>query len=172
MNHASDLNPYPHQAGAALITSLIIVFVIAILGVAIAKQVINMRQASSAHYDQTISFTNAESALWQGEAVIAQHAYSSAISTYTRSAFVDTNGNVDNNWWHQDSNWQSATEVTHNGASIPGSPVYIIEDMGIEQVLAMDNSNRPKRRFLRITAKASGKGEAVSYMQSNYAIME
>lgn len=156
------------QRGAALITSLIILIVISILGVAIGKQVISLRKNSSSHYDQTLSFANAESGLWEAEAVIAESAYASvALSTYTEEAFAS------DTWWQTGANWVSASVVTQDNTNIPGDPSYLIEDMGIpNDGLDMSNPNQLKRRILRVTASADGMGEATSFMQSYYAIKE
>lgn len=156
------------QRGAALITSLIILVVISTLGIAIGKQVISLRKNSSSHYDQTISFANAESAFWEAEAVIAENAYTSvALATYVEVA------NANNTWWHNDDNWVSASVVTQNGTAIQGEPTYMIEDMGVGfDGGNMGEANKRKRRILKITAKANGMGDAVSYMQSYYAIRE
>lgn len=156
----------PQQRGAALITSLIIVLVISILGVAIGKQVISLQKSSSSHYDQTLSFINTESAREEAEATIIKLAYSAALPTYARTAFTNEN------WWQNEENWASGAVVTKNNAAITGTPTFIIEDMGAQQVLGMHAENQLKRRFLRITAKADGKGDAVSYTQSYYAIMD
>lgn len=153
------------QRGAALITSLIIVLIVSVLGVAISKQVISLRKSSSSHYDQTLSFANAESGLGEAEAVIAENAYSAARSTYSTTAFAD------DNWWQGD-NWASGAVVTQNSIAISGNPTFMVEDMGTVQELTPSGGNNYKRRFFRITTKANGQGDAISYMQSYYAIMD
>lgn len=156
------------QRGAALITSLIIVLIVSVLGVAISKQVISLRKSSTAHYDQTLSFANAESGLGEAEAFIVDNVYSAALSTYSTTAFTS------DNWWQNGASWASATVVTQGGNAIAGNPTYMIEDMGTTQKLTTSGGggNNYKRHFFRITAKANGKGDAVSYMQSYYAIID
>lgn len=160
------------QQGAVLLTSLVIVFIIAILGTAIGHQVLLQRKMSTSHYDQTLSFINANSALAEGEAVISENAYSGtnrlsldaedsvAVAKFTKAT-----------WWTDKDNWVSAVGLKNNNTPITGNPAYIIEDLGLVPTPSMDN-HQQKRHFYRVTAKAQGKGEASSFVQSHYVVME
>ncbi|MEJ6079753.1 hypothetical protein MT391_14610 [Vibrio sp. 1-Bac 57] len=152
------------QYGAALITSLLMVLVISILGVAVSKQVIALRRVSSVNYDHISSVNNAESALSEAHKFILfnylepENLKGNLVTDTTRS----------DNWWHQESNWQNQKIVS---IGLEGSPVYLLQDDGLDESLML-GTNAIQRRFYRVTAKAQGKGQAVAYLQSYYAILE
>lgn len=151
------------QKGAALITSLLIVLVISILGVAVSQQVIALRKVSTANYDYSLSINNAESALYEAGAVINNNVLSPDVLKA-----LATEEKVASNWWRDDNEWASAAVVTE---VTEGGPAYLIEDSGIDGAIQMDR-NDPKRRLYRVTARAAGKGEATAFLQAYYATME
>jgi type IV pilus assembly protein PilX len=148
------------QRGAALITSLIFVLVISTLGISIAKQVINQRKMSSSHYDQMVTFSDAESGIQDGEAVI--ELYATDLATLISQPGVTSAAFATDDWWKKNSNWANAATATNGGVPLHGTPIYIIENMGV------DNG----RRFFRVTARSTGTGGANSFLQTTYAILE
>lgn len=148
------------QRGAALITALIFIIVISTLGISIAKQVINQRNVSSSHYDQIITFSNAESGIQEAEAIIEQNSASIALILGLPGV---TSTALATNWWKTDANWTSAATATDGGGNaLQGNPEYIIEDMGSEN----------GRHFYRVTTRATGPSGATSFLQTTYAILE
>jgi len=150
------------QYGAALITSLLMVLVISILGVAVSQQVIALRRVSSVNYDHVSSVNNAESALSEAHKFIL---FNYLEPENLKGDPVTTSAD---NWWHLESNWQNKKTVNN---ALEGSPVYLLQDDGLDESLML-GTNAIQRRFYRVTAKAQGKGQAVAYLQSYYAILE
>jgi Tfp pilus assembly protein PilX len=166
-----NLKSINFQSGAALITALVVVFVIAILGTAIGLQVVSLSKNSTSNYDKTISFANADSAVAEGGATLLIDAYTSAgVPTTVVDEYIS------DTWWTVDSNWSSdGVEVTNSGSSIQGTPTYIIEDLGVAESsldMAASASSLPERHFYRVTGKANGKGDASTFIQATYAIWE
>lgn len=164
------------QQGMALIMSLVMVVIIAMIGIAIAQQVTSGRKSSAVHQDHSMSFSRATSGVNEAEFVVRQQAY------HTDALLnPDTPNNLvapafaSDTWWQDDSNWVSANKLTvvsdAGGNSLAGQPSYIIEDGGVDSGLVL-GVKVPKRRFLRITSKAEGEGGAVTYLQSYVAFME
>lgn len=153
------------QRGAALITSLLMVLVIAILGIAVGQQVISLRKVSAINYDNIIGRNNAQSALSEGLSVLEENSLDpDALSALAIDLKSDTS------WWRSDSNWSSATTVSNVNV---GEPMYLIEDAGTDQInLEMDDTGKIERHFYRVTAKAQGKGEALAFLQSYYVTVE
>jgi Tfp pilus assembly protein PilX len=151
------------QRGAALITSLLIVLVISILGVAVGQQVIALRKVSTANYDYTLSINNAESALSEADDVINSNFLSPDVIQGLSVDLIATN-----NWWRNNGQWVSAAVVTD---VTEGSPAYLIENAGLDGGIQI-GTNAIQRRFYRVTAKAQGKGDTTAFLQSYYAILE
>ncbi len=161
------------QHGIALLSALITVLIVSVLGVAIGKQVLDERRNSTLYYDHTSSLIRAESALTEARAVITENdpSISSRLDpddedTLLVAAFSS------GNWWQTESNWGAAVEVTKSSnALLAGTPVYVLEDAGTEPQLDLGR-NLPVRRFIKITARASGLGSAESVLQATVAVME
>lgn len=151
-----------NQDGAALITSLLMVLVLSILGIAVGQQVVALRNISSKNYDQTLSMNNAESGLSEAHKLFeANYLSPDLIESIT---LFTTDG-----WWRTEANWNEATVVS----DVPeGNPSYLIEDAGLEDSLMMGDASQIQRHFYRVTAKAKGKGDAVAFLQSYYATLE
>ena len=151
------------QSGIALITALLMVFIISILGVAVSQQVISLRKVSTVNYDNTIGLNNAESALAE-----ADNFFSVNAEQPEQLKLSAVNLKSDLNWWHLDSHWIGAATVS---SVTEGNPQYLIEDiesgaggqMGTDEV---------QPHYYRVTAKGQGKGEAVAYLQSHYLVLE
>ena len=162
------------QQGIALITALVIVFVIAILGTAIGHQVFTLGKMSTNDYDQIMSFANADSAVSEGGAIIMENAYatSSAVLTLgaTGAAVIAEFPNA--TWWTTSTNWNGAHHLTNNGTALSGDPLYIIEDVGSASSNLDMSTSVASRHFFRVTSKANGKGDATTFIQANYAIWE
>ncbi|MGY5450851.1 pilus assembly PilX family protein [Agarivorans sp. MS3-6] len=164
------------QAGMALIMSLIMVVIIAMIGVAIAQQVTSGRKNAAVHQDHSMSFARATSGINEAEYIVRKEAYheDAKLNLATANNLV-TPAFASDEWWHADGNWVAANKMTTvtnvGGADLEGSPSYIIEDGGVDSGLVLGVSI-PKRRFLRITSKAEGAGGAVTYLQSYVAFME
>ena len=156
------------QTGAALITSLLIVLVVSILGVAASQQITSLRKVTAVNYDNTLSFNNAESALAEAYGVLDENKYApDDLAIYTSGTI-----NTTNNWRHDNNNWSSGKQVS---GLTEGAPTYLIEDAGTSAGFSggiMLDTNEFVRHFYRATAKAQGKGEAVTYLQSYYATVE
>ncbi|MDO6763460.1 hypothetical protein [Agarivorans sp. 1_MG-2023] len=173
------------QRGMALIMSLVMVVIIAMIGIAIAQQVSSGRKSSAVHQDHSMSFSRATSGIHEAEFVVRQQAYHEdallnpdTANNLVTPAFTHTQGGVvvsNDEWWQDKDNWvvgNKMTSVTDSaGSSLAGEPRYIIEDGGVDSGLVL-GVNVPKRRFLRITSKAEGTGGAVTYLQSYVAFME
>lgn len=158
-------NSIKQQIGAALITSLLMVLVIAILGIAVGQQVISLRKVSAINYDNVIGRNNAQSALSEGLSVLEEN----SLDPDTLSELAQELQS-DSNWWRTESNWASATSVTSINI---GDPQYLIEDAGTDEInLEMDSTGKIERHFYRVTAKAQGKGEAIAFLQSYYVTVE
>jgi Tfp pilus assembly protein PilX len=164
------------QQGMALIMSLIMVVIIAMIGIAIAQQVTSGRKSSAVHQDHSMSFSRATSGVNEAEFVVRQQAYHSdaLLNPDTPNNLVAPAFNSDT-WWQDENNWSAANKMTvvtdAGGNLLAGSPRYIIEDGGVDSGLVL-GVQVPKRRFLRITSKAEGEGGAVTYLQSYVAFME
>ncbi|WP_221074998.1 pilus assembly PilX family protein [Agarivorans aestuarii] len=164
------------QQGMALIMSLVMVVIIAIIGIAIAQQVTSGRKSSAVHQDHSMSFSRATSGVNEAEFVVRQQAYhtDALLNPDTPNNLV-TPAFASDTWWQDSSNWSTANKVTvvtdAGGNLLAGSPRYIIEDGGVDSGLVL-GVQVPKRRFLRITSKAEGEGGAVTYLQSYVAFME
>ncbi|WP_413692308.1 pilus assembly PilX family protein [Pseudoalteromonas sp. KJ10-2] len=144
-------NQFVKQRGTALITSLLMVVVIAILGVAVSQQVISLRKTTTANYDQTLSLNSAESTLAAAYSVMSDN----FLDPPTLQALaVDINTGA--NWWKNDSNWSSATAISDLITAGTETPSYLIEDDGTGG-LAVGTGDLTKR-FYRVTVKAQGKG--------------
>ncbi|RBW46831.1 hypothetical protein DS885_06175 [Psychromonas sp. B3M02] len=158
-------NQFVKQRGTALITSLLMVVVIAILGVAVSQQVISLRKTTTANYDQTLSLNSAESTLAAAYSVMSDN----FLDPPTLQALaVDINTGA--NWWKNDSNWSSATAISDLITAGSETPSYLIEDDGTGG-LAVGTGDLTKR-FYRVTVKAQGKGNSVAYLQSYYITLE
>lgn len=158
-------NQFVKQRGTALITSLLMVVVIAILGVAVSQQVISLRKTTTANYDQTLSLNSAESTLAAAYSVMSDN----FLDPPTLQALaVDINTGT--NWWKNDSNWSSATAISDLITAGTETPSYLIEDDGTGG-LAVGTGDLTKR-FYRVTVKAQGKGNSVAYLQSYYITLE
>lgn len=158
-------NQFVKQRGTALITSLLMVVVIAILGVAVSQQVISLRKTTTANYDQTLSLNSAESTLAAAYSVMSDN----FLDPPTLQALaVDINTGA--NWWKNDSNWSSATAISDLITAGTETPSYLIEDDGTGG-LAVGTGDLTKR-FYRVTVKAQGKGNSVAYLQSYYITLE
>lgn len=167
-----NLTDIKRQRGAALVTSLVIVLVISILGVGIARQVIAQRKVSSSHYDQTVTFVDAESGLAEGEAVIADNAANpSLLLPSAATPLVVTQFTVDT-WWQNPDQWASAAVATNAGVALHGSPSYLIEDGGLEDEHDLSKKSASRRHYFRVTARVARAQGATSFVQSYYAIME
>ncbi|BEU04904.1 hypothetical protein OAG1_37040 [Agarivorans sp. OAG1] len=164
------------QQGMALIMSLVMVVIIAMIGIAIAQQVTSGRKGSAVHQDHSMSFSRATSGVNEAEFVVRQQAYhtDALLNPDTPNNLV-TPAFASDTWWQDNSNWSAANKVTAvtdaGGNSLAGTPRYIIEDGGVDSGLVL-GVQVPKRRFLRITSKAEGEGGAVTYLQSYVAFME
>ena len=151
------------QRGTVLISSLLIVFVISMLGIAAALQVVSLRKVSAVNYDHILSINNAESALSEAHSIISANYLSPNVIKDLSIELKETS-----NWWRTDANWSAATVV--NSVS-EGAPAYLIEDSGTSESLMM-GTNNIKRRFYRVTARANGKGQSLAFLQSYYAMLE
>ncbi|GLS89542.1 hypothetical protein GCM10007916_06090 [Psychromonas marina] len=154
------------QRGAALITSLLIVVVISILGVAVGKQVIALKKVSTVNYDYTLSLDHAESALATVGSVFDANITSpdviEALSTPLQAG----------SWWRDINNWGAATDVTQV-EDVAVSPAYLIEDSGLDTInLAIGDPTVIRMHYYRVTARAQGKGESVAFLQAYYATPE
>ena len=164
------------QQGMALIMSLVMVVIIAMIGIAIAQQVTSGRKSSAVHQDHSMSFSRATSGVNEAEFVVRQQAYhtDALLNPDTPNNLV-TPAFASDTWWQDNSNWSTANKVTvvadAGGNALAGQPSYIIEDGGVDSGLVL-GVKVPKRRFLRITSKAEGEGGAVTYLQSYVAFME
>ncbi len=166
------------QQGMALIMSLIMVVIIAMIGIAIAQQVTSGRKSSAVHQDHSMSFSRATSGVNEAEFVVRQQAYhtDALLNPDTPNNLV-TPAFASDTWWQDNSNWSTANKVTAltdaGGNLLAGSPRYIIEDAGYDANSILDLSSKvPKRRLLRITSKANGEGGAITYLQSYVAFVE
>ncbi|GAB1623632.1 hypothetical protein AAOGI_36820 [Agarivorans albus] len=173
------------QQGMALIMSLVMVVIIAMIGIAIAQQVTSGRKSSAVHQDHSMSFSRATSGVHEAEFVVRQQAYHTDAllnpdtpNNLVTPAFTKVEGGItvsDDEWWQDDGNWVAANKVTvvsdAGGNALAGQPSYIIEDGGVDSGLVL-GVKVPKRRFLRITSKAEGEGGAITYLQSYVAFME
>ncbi|MDN2662757.1 hypothetical protein [Psychromonas sp. 14N.309.X.WAT.B.A12] len=156
---------YKKQCGTALITSLLMVVVIAILGIAVSQQVISLRKTTTANYDQTLSLNSAESTLSAAYSVMSEN----FLDPPTLQALaVDINTGT--NWWKNSNNWSGATAISSLISAGSETPSYLIEDDGTGG-LAVGTGNLTKR-FYRVTVKAQGKGNSVAYLQSYYITLE
>lgn len=157
-----------NQKGTALVTSLLMVLVISILGIAVGQQVISLRKVSTANYDHTLSLNNAESALAE-----ANNFFNAYIIDPDGLEMAAVNLNPTAHWWRTDSNWASSVAVSNVSE---GNPVYLMENAGYEFDGAEDKldpaSKQVYRHYYRVTAKGQGKGEAVAYLQSYYMTLE
>ncbi|WP_432460759.1 pilus assembly PilX family protein [Agarivorans sp. QJM3NY_25] len=167
---------FQRQYGMALIMSLIMVLIIAMIGVSITQQVSSGRKNSAIYQDHTVSYARANSGIWEAEQMVKEQAYSvdALLKPTTANSLVAAKfGSAD--WWQTNSNWDTAHKMVvvkdANGQALAGEPRYIIEDAGVDSGLVL-GVNIPKRRFLRITARAQGEGGAVTYLQSYVAFME
>ncbi|MEE1674510.1 hypothetical protein SNR37_003953 [Agarivorans aestuarii] len=164
------------QQGMALIMSLVMVVIIAMIGIAIAQQVTSGRKSSAVHQDHSMSFSRATSGVNEAEFVVRQQAYhtDALLNPDTPNNLV-TAAFASDTWWQDNNNWTSAPKlavVTDSyGNALAGQPSYIIEDGGVDSGLVL-GAKVPKRRFLRITSKAEGEGGAITYLQSYVAFME
>jgi len=156
---------YNKQRGTALITSLLMVVVIAILGVAVSQQVISLRKTTTANYDQNLSLNSAESTLSAAYSVMSEN----FLDPPTLQALaVDINTGA--NWWKNSNNWSDATAISGLISAGSETPSYLIEDDGTGG-LAVGTGDLTKR-FYRVTVKAQGKGNSVAYLQSYYITLE
>ncbi|MGJ8581161.1 MAG: pilus assembly PilX family protein [Psychromonas sp.] len=153
------------QRGTALITSLLMVFVIAILGVAVSQQVISLRKTTTANYDQTLSLNSAESTLAAAHSVISDN----FLDPPTLQSLA-TDINTTDKWWKDSDNWSTATSLSTSISAGTVTPSYLIEDDGTGG-LAVGTGDLTKR-FYRVTVKAQGKGNSVAYLQSYYITLE
>ncbi|WP_427976697.1 pilus assembly PilX family protein [Agarivorans sp.] len=164
------------QQGMALIMSLVMVLIVALIGVAIAQQVISGRKNSAVYQDHATSFVRATSGINEAEFVVRREAYAPAarLNPNTANNLLADQFESDN-WWQNDAKWVAANKLVNvtnaAGNNLQGQPRYIIEDAGVDAGLVM-GLKVPKRRFVRITARAEGEGGAVSYLQSYVAFME
>lgn len=158
-----DYNAIRKQRGIALITALLIVLVISILGVAVGQQVVALRKVSTSNYDYTLGINNAESALLEAGDTITSNFLSPDVIKGLSIDLITTA-----NWWRNENKWASAAVVT--GVS-EGNPSFLIEDVGLDGSVMLDTKD-PKRRLYRVTARATGKGEATAFLQAHYATME
>jgi len=153
------------QSGTALITSLLMVVVVAILGVAVSQQVISLRKTTTANYDQNLSLNSAESTLSAAYSVMSEN----FLDPPTLQALaVDIHTGA--NWWKNSDNWSGATAISDLISAGTETPSYLIEDDGTGG-LAVGTGDLTKR-FYRVTVKAKGKGDSVAYLQSYYITLE
>ncbi|WP_298943407.1 PilX N-terminal domain-containing pilus assembly protein [uncultured Psychromonas sp.] len=153
------------ENGAALITSLLMVLVISILGVAVSQQVIASRKVSSASYDQNLSFNSAESTLATAHSVIAENFLDPPTLL---SLAIDKN--TTSNWWRTDANWNAAIALSSTISEGSVTPSYLIENDGTGGLAV--GTGELSKRFYRVTVKAQGKGDSVAFLQSYYVTLE
>ena len=153
------------EHGAALITSLLMVLVISILGVAVSQQVIALRKISTANYDQTLSFNSAESTLAAAHSVIAEN----FLEPSTLLSLAN-DINTDVTWWRSDANWSSATTLSSTISEGSVTPSYLIENDGTGGLAV--GTGALSKRYYRVTVKAKGKGDSVAFLQSYYVTLE
>lgn len=153
------------ERGAALITALLMVLVISILGIAVSQQVVSLRKVTTLNYDQSQSLNNAESALANVNRLIAIN-----FLDPTELIGLATDSNEASNWWKNATNWAGAKEFKN---SIPDGnviPTYHIKDEGTGGLAV--GTGALTKRFYRVTVKAQGSGDSVTFLQSYYVTLE
>ncbi len=182
----SPLTSQKRQTGAALVTSLVILLVLTLLGVAAMSgssleelMVGNLR-------DQTIALDAAESALREGERQIeswgairptAATSIATTSSVYQKDIFFsapgeDFNDHVfDTAVWGTDSNPSPAQSYAGGNLGTSQPPRFIIEELGDIGGSAdyRNNINRSAITLYRVTARATGLSpNSVILLQTTY----
>ncbi|WP_163134117.1 hypothetical protein [Agarivorans sp. Alg241-V36] len=161
-----------NQRGMALIMSLVMVVIIAIIGIAIAQQVSSGRKSTSVHQDHSLSFIRSQSGIAEAEYQIYKAAYESSNlhPDSTDSFTVEQFEFAD--WWQTPANWQSAISVMQGTQVLDGSPKYIVEYGESRRYNLDPTAQVPLTRYLRITAVAEGDDTAKSYLQAYMEVYE
>ncbi|WP_028117977.1 pilus assembly PilX family protein [Ferrimonas senticii] len=161
------------QQGIALLSALVVLLIVSILGVAVGKQVLDSRRNTTVYHDMTNSFVRAQSALSEAQAIINDNhpSVNDRLDPASANSIVSaTFASAD--WWKTAGNWTAAVTLQDgSNANLAGAPQYLLEDGGREPSLDLGRS-LPSRRFIKVTTRANGDGQAQALVQAYVAVME
>ena len=179
MIKAPDMHAPSSQRGAALMVVLVLLLLMTLLGLASLRGTLMGQRMSANTYDRNISFQAAESALREGELVlapgIANSAFTSGCANGECSQPVAAVGTKDR--WADTAfaGWKSATALTGDAGM---TPQYFIELMGNapnwpgcdQEIPIHPNCLTPRYRITARNANPASAGDrSVVLLQSNYA---
>jgi len=161
-----------HMSGATLAVSLLLLFVITLLGVS-TIQTTQMQEKMTANLqDKERSFAAAESALAAGEAWIQSLSTEPSVTTLCQTYPCVQERYINVNLEEQDSNWWQTRSAAYPGSlsQIATPPRYIIEYLQFvpdSPIIGTNKQNIAGVHYYQVTARGTGStDEAVSVLQT------
>lgn len=186
MNHMINFKKHSHQKGAILVSSIIILTLLTIIGVAgLSRSVIDEKMANNS-YNTELAFQSSEAALRGGEIFLKGL---TAVPTPSRWCtrvpcdIIWDEGRIaryygrgfTNNWWsaantRTNDNWwrilgRSITSTNAENKNLPyvsGQPVYLVESMGFipDDLSPAARAAGEGYHYYRITSRGVGSNQA------------
>ncbi len=163
-----------HQQGAVLITSIILLFVMTIIGLT-GMQVTTLEEKMAGNMrDRNLAFQAAESALRAGEAVLTQATIPTFDNSGTNGMYSSASTAAVLSNSTDSTTWNAANTETYNSgtlANVSASPEYIIQQMPSVDGggFSLDGTSFNTMEFFRVTARGTGgTTSAVVVLQTVY----